>query len=369
MLTIALGACMFAFPLAGTTRELPTPRVPALERYASGDFEGAIATITAGSELRAAIRGFRADADRWIADGPEPDRRWRSDLVATVAVDLVGRALDGTYDAADYRDSLRPLVEWTCRRLRSHPPSEFERLFHVATIGLLQGAHDQELLIGLKLAFSPYDEPPQQHILHGGQRFPQEGRFKLAWAAERSETYLIASGPVAPSALVRQGYGLGRFEADGTGAERALRETADILASLMNDPGVGLEARLRRSVMLVLMGQPEEVVGDFEQLMRSPDGFVRYLAHMMRGVIHDRAGQLPEATFQYRRATEVVPAPTAMTSLAAALYRQGQTAEAATVVAAAERNLDVTDPWLTYGDRDYRLFPDVLARMRASVTR
>lgn len=121
--------------------------------------------------------------------------------------------------------------------------------------------------------------------------------------------------------------------------------------------------------MLVLMGQPEEVVGDFEQLMRSPDGFVRYLAHMMRGVIHDRAGQLPEATFQYRRATEVVPAPTAMTSLAAALYRQGQTAEAATVVAAAERNLDVTDPWLTYGDRDYRLFPDVLARMRASVTR
>jgi hypothetical protein len=146
-----------------------------------------------------------------------------------------------------------------------------------------------------------------------------------------------------------------------------LQRTLDALGLLVNDPSVGLEAKLRRAALRVAMGQPEAAIADLRDAGRAADPFVRYLAHVLVGVALESTERRAEAVAAYQEAVRTVPATAASIALASALFRENRRTEAGGVVetwAGAER---VEDPWRLYALRDYRLFPSYLRTMRALV--
>lgn len=332
-----------------------------IERYARGEFAAIVAALSTAEHLERAVKEFQSAAERWIAAGEDKEKPQRLAVAATIVLDLAGRAVAQEFDP--HGESFRVLLEWMCARLRQMPRSEFERVFHLASMSLLQAADDEELLIATRYTFRTV--VPQAHILHGAERFPEDSRFKLAWITMRYETVLIASEPLAPGYLLNMG--AGRFEADG-GATRSLNDTLAVLTKLVDDPAVGAEARLRRGVLQFLMDRPAEAAGDLEPLSTSTDAFIRYNARMILGAIASRANRMPTAEAHYRDAYAAVPATTVTTALAATLFLQGRTTDAADLLATTPPMPSHADPWFQYGQRDYRLFPDYLDQMRAMVT-
>lgn len=324
-----------------------------LARYGGGEFEAAIDDLVRDGELGEAVERFREGSKPWLSDAAANDRPRRLGIVAIVALELVARGVDGTID--EY-ESARPLVEWACTLLRREQPSEIERLYHLASVALAQGARDESLLAG---------GPPRgtRHILHGAERFPGEGRLKLAWLTVRPETRFISSWPLPPGYLL---YPATR-DPDPRGAMKELQRTLDALGLLVNDPSVGAEAKLRRAALRVAMGQPGVVSADLQDAGRSADPFVRYLAHLLRGVALESTDRRAEAVAAYEAAVRTVPGTAASIALASALFRENRRSEAAGVVetwAGADRT---EDPWRLYSLRDYRLFPGYLRTMRALV--
>jgi hypothetical protein len=340
--------------------------VRALERYASGQFDAALDDLTRGPGLEAAVRQFRKDAAPWI-DGAEPvERPWRLAVTGTVAIELVALALDGKYNRQDYNWVLRPLVEWTCRLLRRGSRSEFERVFRLASIGLMQGARDEWLTGTIGCPWPP-EESLEEHILRGAGRFPAESRFKLAWVLLRSETRLIATWTLDPGYMVTE-WG-GRIRVDPPGAMKDLQTTLDALGVLIDDAAVGHEAKLRRGVLRFLMGQSQAALPDLHAASRSADPFIQYLSDIMMGVIAEQAGRDTEAVEHYRAAVRLAPAQAATLALAAALFRQGRGTEAADIVSAWAGRPGPDDPWRLYGLLDYRLFPRYRDQMREMIRR
>jgi tetratricopeptide (TPR) repeat protein len=349
-------------------RRIITTRAPqqtsvanALERYGRGEFEAAVADLTERTAYKEAEKRFRREAGEWLLAGPVQDRGSRLAIVSALGLEIVASTL--ARPRSDY-SAVRPLVEWTCGLLRQVPPSEFERQFHLASIALLQGVRDEELLSN---AFLYSDEPRSEHVRHAGSRFPEESRFKLAWATGRLEAQLIASWPITPAFLLADTFG--RFRADPPGAASQLQETLDALGRLVDDEAVGLEARLRRGVLHFTMDQPEEAVADLRDAASSTDPFLRYLSHLMQGLVHERAGRPADAIPHFRAAWQIVPATSASLALSSALFRAGQGSEAAQVVASWSSAPQLDDPWRLYGQRDFRRFPQYLQQLRQMIIR
>lgn len=339
-----------------------TSTAEALNRYASGQSGAVFEALSASKDLSGAVSRFQKDAIAWVNGAPAADQGARLAVVATATLDLVARGI--RREVGTNGHVVRPLIEWMCVHLRRGRPSEFERLFHLASVALLQAADDEELLVGTRYSFRPL--PPEEHILHGASRFPEEPRFKLAWVLMRYETVLLASEPLAPGYLLNMS--AGRFEADG-GAARNLNDTIGVLTRLADDRGVGEEARLRRGVLRFLMDDAPAAARDLQPLADSSDRFIRSIAHMILGAIRIQAKELPAASEHYRAAFTAVPASSAGTALAMTLFRLGRGAEATDVLTQSGRLSGETDPWFQYGTRDYRLFPTYFEQMRAMVVR
>ncbi|GMV23126.1 MAG: hypothetical protein AMXMBFR57_30750 [Acidimicrobiia bacterium] len=360
-----VGTCLLLSGMSHGQVQQPHPKPDValvLERYAHGDFTAIDDAFTSDQRDKSFVEHFQSSANRWIEAAGSEDRGWRFRVVTTASVDLVGRAVAREFDR--HGDAFRGVLESLCGRLRTQRPSEFEHLFHLAAMSLLQGADDEEQLIAMRYALRTIE--PSAHILHGAERFPDDSRFKLAWIAMRHETVLIASEPLAPGYLLNMAGG--RFEADG-GATRSLDDTLAVLATLVDDPAVGAEARLRRGVLQFLMDRPTEATRDLDRLATSADTFVRYNARMILGAIATRADNLAAAQTHYRDALAAVPAQTAATALAATLVLLGRNADAAAVLATLIPTSPRDDPWFQYGQRDYRLFRGYLTRMREMIVR
>jgi tetratricopeptide (TPR) repeat protein len=330
--------------------------VPVLERYASGEFEPALEELRT---TRAPIRTFITIASEWVRDGDSPDHVRRLTAVMAIAVELLAAAVDGT--AQEYGEA-RVLVEWVCDLMRGRPPLQAERLFHQSAIALLQAAGDDELLVGARLTHAvPYGEPRQPHVRHAAERFPDEPRFRLAWATTHPPAQKIAGWPLSASWLADN---LSR-DADARESAGRIQDALDLLGRLIDDPTVGSEARLRRGVLTFLQGRPETAQTDLALAARSTDPFVHHLANVMLGLIAERGGRLEDAIDRYAAARKAVPATTATLVLAAALSRAGRSAEAEKIVSHWSQQPRPPDPWWLYGLRDYRLVPGYLERMRA----
>jgi hypothetical protein len=244
-----------------------------------------------------------------------------------------------------------------CSAIRRFPPSDAERLFHLATIGLLQGASDEATLLGLDAQAGGRNG----HLFHAADRFPFEPRLKLALMLTRPEMLAIGTRPLGRQlSLVGMSRG---FLAASRPAE-VLRDTFDRLERLAKEPAIQHEIVLRRGVLRFMSGAPD-AAPDLQHAAGSDEPFVSYLAHLMLGVSYERTGELPSAIGAYSRAVRVMPGTAASMALASLLFREGRTGEAAQVAEEWARRPDIDDPWRQFEYGDYRLVPEVLSALRS----
>ncbi len=145
------------------------PKQPALVdlfgRYERGEFSAAVseaAQVVVRNDLRVAIRDLNFAVPMWFPENEANERRRLA--VAAFALEFV------MVRRADlWKDSGYLLLEWACSLLRRNPtPLPAERLWHLAAIGVIEGAAD-----GVRL---------EAHLAHAERRFPDEPRFLLARA-------------------------------------------------------------------------------------------------------------------------------------------------------------------------------------------
>lgn len=313
--------------------------------------------------FRDTLRRFRGDAGNWISRSQGPERIERERVASALAVELSAATLDGAIE--DFVETRR-FVEWTCDRLERHPPSEFERMVHLAWMAILQGAGDYELL-------GTDDGPVKRpgHLDHSLQRFPSEERLRLGRLVARDELRTIASAPIWRGDLAappsgRGGAGAIAVVARWTFMTNRHQDIMDGLAALTG-PLVRDEALLRRGVYQMLRRQSAEAALDLGQVASSSDKFVSFIANVALGALYYDSGDASAAAASYARAVSIVPATSARLGLATALLRSGEAREAAAVTAAMLRDERPVDPWRLYGLGLFHQLESYLASMRSAL--
>jgi len=335
-------------PARGVSEPDPIPQ--ALDQYSHGQFESAVVALTARADYRELLRRYADRAAGWTASAPPGERPRRQHIGIALATELVAESVDGTF--TDYTRA-RPLIEWACNHLGRQAPSEFERWVHLASVAILDGAGDQDLLGTMDRS-----APRQGHLHHAATRFPDDDRFQLARVIARREARIISARPISPSTLL----GLGAYAIAERGAPR-LQDTFKLLSEL-DGPLVRDEARLRRGVLRFLIGQTGEAWQDLALASDSTDPFVAFLANMALGAIYDRTGEDAAAVARYSRAVRITAATSAELGLAAALFRQGRADEAADLTTRWVGGIRVEDPGRIYGLGMFHYLPSYLTSMR-----
>ncbi|MEZ5317144.1 MAG: hypothetical protein R2752_07050 [Vicinamibacterales bacterium] len=381
--------------IAMTSGGVPAAQAPtagltqALDRYFRGDFDAAVADVTAARDYDGVLKGLRAEGEPWTrAGGPdEVDRRtlaaatfamevaraavltedwkWQQRVVLDEPWAVPDAATGAHVPAARLPESFRApdslywrpaplLLEWGCALLRARPePSANERLWQLAAVGVAELAGDFEFLLG-----SPWQERGNagdeiEHLNHVIKRFPDEPRFALAQGVAM-ELRTWGTGYRRPRWAVQNGApAIERFDA------------------LRKAPDIGAEASLRLGVLRFRQGGRNleaalDRLTDVEALTRDP--YLLYLARYVRGLAFDAAAAPAEAERAYRGALAVVPrAQAASIALAALLFTSNRPTEAGTLVDATLRIPQPADPWRGYQAADDRFWPELVTSLRGAV--
>lgn len=345
-----------ALSLTALVRADRAPVKALLERYAAGDFIGIAAELDRTKDFDEILKGLRKDAPDWIGAGGPADRPRRELAAATFALEA-GRAgelddwklvqnwmgLDNIYWHAPAQ-----LVEWGCALLRSRAtPQPIERVWHLASIAVVDRANDFEFLVGSPWEGRANKKDEIVHLAHAVQRFPYERRFALA------------QGIAAEWRL---------FPTKRAGAAEAQR----IFETLRDDESVGAEASVRLGLLLYRNNNVSGAMSLFdaaEQRTREP--YVIYLARYLRAQALERQKKTSEAERAYRAALAAVPAAqSASFALAALLSAQSHRADAAQLIdAALTAEPRPLDPWRGYGEADARFWPQLIAELHAEIKR
>lgn len=325
-----------------------------LDRYSEGHFAEVIRTIEADRDYDDLLKKLQKDAHGWIDAGGPGDRSRRRLAAATLALEA---ARAGTFDDWKLvRNFMRlefiywkappKLIEWGCRLLgEAGPPTESERLWHLASLAVAARAGDFEFLIGSpwEARGNPRDE--LLHLEHSADRFPHERRFALAQGI--AIEWRLFPSPRSGAAEARQ-----------------------VFDTLSPEPGVGPEARVRLGHMLLRAGNLSQALVTLSSAaVHSSDPYATYLAHYFRARVFERQRLPSEAEAAYREALAVVPgAQSSSFGLAALLAARGKRAEAAALVdAALTADPRPVDPWRAYGEADARFWPELIARLHAEI--
>jgi hypothetical protein len=361
---VLLGASPHGSPVA--FRDTPVAQnrvVESLEQYQRGEFDNAVNHLIGPRDVRSVVGEFRSNAGAWIDRAPVADRHPRTLVAAAMSVEIMAASfLQHFFDYGIARE----LVEWSCSRLKKFPPVDAERWVHLSFIALAQGARDDSLLTGVRVAIGGFLYSPGAHALHAGVRFPGEGRFKLALATGAWQAQMIATFPLTPYYLTRTT--AGRFTIDNH-EKQVLDATLTLLAALFEDPGVGPEARLRSGVLKFVREDPAAAREDLLRAATSGDPAVRSIAHLMLGTLADSVDNGQEALRRFRLAYDAVPSSASSVALATRLYRSGLTDEATNVLETFEAAPAGPDPWDLYGQRDFRFFGAYKDQMRRAVAK
>jgi tetratricopeptide (TPR) repeat protein len=130
------------------------------------------------------------------------------------------------------------------------------------------------------------------------------------------------------------------------------------------------EAKLRLGYTALRRGKPEDALQHLAgPAKNTTDVFIAYLAHLFRGRALDRLKRWDQAVVEYRAAVAAQPgAQTAELALAAALARSGRRGEAAELADRALARTDASfDPWLAYGQGDFRHWARLIADVRKAI--
>lgn len=322
----------------------------ALERYDRREAVGDLAFRNVGA-LTAALSSVGRE---WTESVPAAERTRRQEVVALFVLDLA---------LADVRSGMGSLdrvamIEWACDWLKAVPRNEFHLLWQRASYAVLQ------------LAGVPFGDGSRQadaHLAHALERFPSDGRLRLADLLTRPVAWALSNRPGArESLLVRSP--TARL-APVSVKQWPLKATLEAFQALATDPAVGSEAQAHAGIILFHRGELSHAESELiTAAKRSADPFVRNLAWLMAGLTQDAERKPDLAAVSYERAFEAIPeAKASATALAWSWFNAGRREEASIVL---DRSFVVSppmlDPWQRVADM-MRFVPAWVAEMHQLV--
>lgn len=367
----ASAVCILCLLLAVTaTGQGATVNLTALlDTYYQGNFDEAVAKAATLRDLGPLRLRFVQDTPAWInADAANTEKRRAA--VAGFLVELTAARLESDWGR------LSDLIEWTCAQiLRTAPPTEFERQWHLATTALAGRARTRLWLLG-PYARLPHqkplnrrpdkDDPPSPlHLMHAIERFPDEPRFQLARVV--AWTWGRDSEPMR---------NLRREWTDNLGRQAPSRpaqlEALTALAPLLDIPAVAAEAHLRAGLIHVTVREHAPALRSFEAAQPiAATTALKYLSHFLAARSLEALNRADDAAVQYRRALDLIPqAESATIALASIQFARGEDdGPIAMLDKAFARPATPTDPGRLTGYGFFMHWPETKAAMRAELAK
>jgi len=329
-----LGLAVALVALATGPRAQPQNAARLIDQYQSGEFTAAVrAAADNTSDLREVLKTLN-EAVPVLMPGSDANEQRRL-AVAAFSLEIVMVRRNSLFG-----DSGKLLLEWACSLLRrSSTPLPAERLWHLAAIGVIEGAADGRVL--------------DDHMAHAEKRFPKEPRFVLA----RAVALELQTWP--------QGHMGGSFEGPRD-------ELVSLLRIATFTPEVRDEALLRWGFFDLRQGNERNALDHLNAIGQTADTYVDYLRHLFRGRAFDRSNKPADAIDAYRQAVLAEPrAQTARLALAGALAAGNSRPDAreALGLALTEPRDVLADPWFMYGSADQRFWPTLITELRQAVRR
>lgn len=271
----------------------------------------------------------------------------------------------------------RELIEAGCQWLRADAQSDFEHVWMLASIALIQSDQNRVGHTAKELLWLPSGPPryaermrdmDTQHRRHVLLRFPDETRVALAEVLARPEARAMPNRPSTPAFFMSTAIGDDDHHYEGMAADR-VRETITRLSALVDLPAIGAEARLRRAIVRFHRAKGTDLTDSVLDAQRAAaqatDSHVEYLSHLYAGFVLDALNRRLDAIKEFRAATAVIPgAHSAALALATQLFLVGQRDEAAAVVERVFEEPEREDPWRTFSLGDWRFWPGYLGTLR-----
>jgi hypothetical protein len=352
---------------------LDLPRT--LDMYASGRFDEAVQAIArAGDEVgRNLRRHWAVTGAAWIESGAA-DRQRRQLVAAALALESETlRAERGGWRVSDNPLCAAACVlDWAQQQLVERGAADAaERAWYLAAAALAGGVRDARYL------HRPIDPVRSVRVLPGlmdraVMRFPDDSSLRLerAIAAAARFTILIDTGTQRPAPVLRTL--AERFTPELFPARDAdPRDAQAMLASLVDDPVVGPEARMRLGFLHWVSGDDQASRTALTTAAASAsDSDVRFLAQFLIGWMDLARDHGSAAARALDAALTTRPGSQSAAVLRAALALQDGDAVTADAAGAQalERHGDV-DPWRLFLYGHHPRLATLIASLRAEVAK
>lgn len=372
ILSIVALALTLGVTWPGVERQRPPDIVALLNRFAAGDITGVVDALARFDDAQAKdfSKTLMAAGRVWAAADPV-ERRRRQTIVAALALEFAVARID----ESDWIDSgcRRCLVADAASLLSSRGATdEAEHAWLLAAVALGEGHHDR-LFLTARLTDDPRSSKAYDLSGSAAARFPADSRFALARTVALTmaglDVWIEGSAPAPGTPLVRilpATNALG----GGSGRQQRRQEVSDQLRTLVADPVVGMEARLRYAHLAFVAGDYNRAVAVAESVFSSANDDERYLARFISGQSQQALGRLDGAMREFELALEARPGAQSATLALAALRLQHGSAEAAYALldgAPQRRNED--DPWRLFPYGEFAKLPHLMAAMRVEIMR
>lgn len=382
ILTVASAA-----PVAQKKPEPPKPPPPIaplemarlLDTYASGRFDEAVQAVArAGDAIGRNLRlHWSVDAGPWI-DADPANRRQRLLAAAAFALETENVRVergDWGVTTGELRCPGTCVLDWAQARLIERGPADTaERRWYLAAAALAGGVRDWRYL---QRPPNPKAQPP---ILAGLteralERFPGDSALRLEQALASSERFSVTTDGDRYSLGLPPGVVVNINGLRGQGSPLTQRMTSRdqavaMLADLVNDPIVGVEARIRLGYLHWAL--EDDAAARAELARASADAKEsddRYLAEFLLGWIAMQDGDAAGAVPHLEAALAVRPdSQSAAVALAALTLQQGDASRAYDLAQSSldKRPTDI-DPWRLILYAHHPRLPGLIAEMRKQV--
>jgi tetratricopeptide (TPR) repeat protein len=362
---------------------LPAIDMPAaLDAYARGAFDKALDYARRLPPERLTDLGLPIlQAGRaWVDSAPD-ERPRRVLIAAAFALEMQSvRAERGGWMRSDGDPPCTGacVLEWACALLQSRGAADaFERTWLLASVALAGGVRDWAFL------HTPLTPPGPRtvirgHLVHAMARFPDEPRFRLARAVAQASRLAVLPEMDAPREGELTGPArLTEIQVVGPAMplitemrSSQMDYARQLFASLIADPSVGPEARMRVAYLDLRARAYNDALKQAREAgdtATEPD--IKYAARYLAAQAAQAIGDLTGAEALLTSALEVRPhSQSATLGLAALRYRRGDVEPAYGLIETAfrERPTD-DDPWRMFLYGDFMRLPALVAELRRQI--